>query len=167
VFVIARANVAQMLMRQDRFDDALEILDETVPLVDAYAAEHADEVEARMSAMHMRPLRAETYIGLARHAEAAEDLRDLRTREVPAVMRFNAVILFARCSRLAADDAQLDAAQRTELSAEYDEETLDALHWAVEGGFRDAGWLEEVRANDPLRSHPRFEEIVRPLRTSH
>jgi hypothetical protein len=63
--------------------------------------------------------------------------------------------------RLAGEDTELDPEQRAELVGDYEAETLEMLRWAVDGGFRDAQWLDETSALDLLRADPRFEEIVR------
>ena len=43
------------------------------------------------------------------------------------------------------------------------EPALDCLETAVESGLRQKGWYEHDSNLDPLRSHQRFQELLRGL----
>jgi len=43
------------------------------------------------------------------------------------------------------------------------EEAITVLAQAVQHGLRQKGWFEHDSNLDPLRSHPKFEELIRDL----
>jgi adenylate cyclase len=43
------------------------------------------------------------------------------------------------------------------------DEALDCLEKAVRNGLRQKGWFEHDNNLDPVRTHPRFQEVMRTI----
>jgi hypothetical protein len=161
-----RLNLAETLMRQGEPIRALELLDHALPAAEAYEAANPNLLAAVSMTASLRAIRAENLIAIDEYAEAAACLRDLRERDAPVMLRFNAVILFARCAGAARTDERLVPGERGELADEYELEALDALRWTLAAGFRDVERLDRIDDLAPLRARPELEEILRPLRAA-
>jgi hypothetical protein len=80
---------------------------------------------------------------------------------------FRAGTVLAQCLSLAGKDPRLNETQRSRLTATYAERALNALHRAVENGYRDARQLETDLVFDPLRGQVGFQKLVNDLKAKN
>jgi tetratricopeptide (TPR) repeat protein len=106
----------------------------------------------------------DVHVQLDEHAEAAQAIADLRkllpagSPELPT-----AAALLVRCATSAEKDSKLPEPKRKELARSYNDQAMQLLQEAVNGGYKDVNHLKNAEDFRQLRSREDFKKLVASL----
>jgi tetratricopeptide (TPR) repeat protein len=160
----AMVNVARVLMMRKDFRGARELLQQALPYHQVALRASPNHPAYRNFYRINRWRLAETLLELQEHATAADAAEQFlqAATELPRDA-YTAARLFATCARLAENDERLDVGERQALMTAYRDRALDALHRAIDTGFKDVAQLKSDASLDALRSQQGFQSLLTQL----
>ncbi|HVS10813.1 MAG TPA: serine/threonine-protein kinase, partial [Planctomycetota bacterium] len=153
-------NVAKLELARGNPTEALDLLEKAIARQERALASSPNHRGFKIHLGQHRTARAQAFLRLGRHAEAAEDIRELElhfTRTAQGL--FDAAEMLARCSEVAAADASLSEAERAGLEDSYAAEAVALLGEALQLGLPQAS-LASSAALAPLRERPGFQALA-------
>jgi tetratricopeptide (TPR) repeat protein len=157
-------NLAELLRRRGRAEEALSLAREAAPLLESVYRENVlDEVHRRAASNAYWTLCALELDRKDHRAAAGDVVLYLSIGDIGFEAPHESAGFLCRCIVLCRDDHSLPKAEQESLAGSYADRAIGALQTAVRYGFRDLNALTSARVYDPLRHRADFTRIVRDV----